>query len=94
MCNTKKIRINLAALTRVEYSEILEVPSDISNGQLTALVEQRYRDIDGGNFYDDPDYWERGHCYHETVDANEAIDGTVAIDGGEIIVIEMTATPT
>lgn len=57
---TKLVEINLAALTRVEYCEVIEVPADMTEGELDDLVEQRYRDVDGGDFWDDPDFWEQG----------------------------------
>jgi hypothetical protein len=71
MATTKRIRINLAALTRVEYSEVLEVPSDMTPGELDDLVEQRYQDVDGGEFWDDTEYWERGECAWEKVQADD-----------------------
>ena len=58
--NTKKIRINLSAFTRVEYTEVLEVPANITPSELNQLTAQRYNNVDGGAFTDDPDYWEEG----------------------------------
>lgn len=57
--STMLVAIHLAALTRVEYHEILEVPRNLSLRDLDALLEQRYRDVDGGEFHDDPEYWGR-----------------------------------
>lgn len=59
MEKTKLVRINLAVLTRVEYSEVVEVPSDMTEEELEALVDQRYREVDGGEYWDDSEYWER-----------------------------------
>lgn len=57
---TKLVRINLAAMTRVEYSEVIEVPADMTADELEALVDQRFEDVDGGDYREDPHYWERG----------------------------------
>ncbi|MYM92459.1 hypothetical protein [Duganella vulcania] len=59
MSDTKAVRITLAALTRVEYTELLQVPASMTSDQLDDLVRQRYQDVDGGLYYDDPHYWER-----------------------------------
>lgn len=61
----QKVRIVLGGLTRAEYSEILEVPVGITEADLDRLVSQRYQEVDGGQFQDDPHYWERGECYWE-----------------------------
>lgn len=79
--DTKKVRIILAAKTRVEYSEILEVPKDMAASDLDRLVNQRYRDVDGGLYADDPDYWERSpSCDWELADPDDEINGTVTRD--------------
>jgi hypothetical protein len=58
-----KVTITLAALTRLEYSEEVEVSDSISDNELDELVQKRYDEVDGGKYLDDPDYWERGECY-------------------------------
>lgn len=81
---TKKVRIRLSALTRLEYSEVLEVPSTITDAELQDLVEDRYDTVDGGDYYPDPDYWRRGNdCYWEPADAGATVTGivTMADDG-------------
>lgn len=77
---TKKVRITLAALTRVEYTEVLEVPADMSQEELDALVSQRYDEVDGGLYVDDPHYWEPGNCTHEehSVDDETAVNSRVS----------------
>lgn len=70
---TKIVEVRLAALTRVEYTERVEVPADITAEELQELVNSRYRTVDGGEYYDDPEYWERGTCYAtDTDDASMA----------------------
>lgn len=87
---TKKVRITLAALTRVEYTEVLEVPADMSDEDLEALVDKRYDDVDGGNFVDDPDYWVRGECSFSIADEMDPEpNGVVAIDEDGNIVVSM-----
>jgi len=60
---TKLVEIRLAALLRVEHTEVIEVPADITEGELQQLVNDRYDKVDGGEYVDDPDYRERGDCY-------------------------------
>lgn len=69
--DTKTIVVTLAALTRVEYTETLTVPSTFDEDDLLALVDQRWDDVDGGEFQDDPHYWERGNCHAEEADLTE-----------------------
>lgn len=67
---TKLVQVQLSAMTRVEYTEVVEVPADITQEELNELVNERYRHVDGGDFISDPEYWERGTC--EAVDAEES----------------------
>ena len=60
---TKLIEVRLSALTRVEYTEIVEVPVNITDDQLNELVNKRYETVGGDEFVSDPEYWERGTCY-------------------------------
>jgi hypothetical protein len=61
--STKLVEIRLAALVRVEHTEVVEVPANITEEELQQLVNDRYNKVDGGEYVDDADYWERGHCY-------------------------------
>lgn len=65
---TKLVEVRLSALTRVEYMEVVEVPANITQAELDDLVNARYRQVDGGEFTSDPEYWERGTC--EAVDSD------------------------
>lgn len=65
---TKLVEVRLSALTRVEYMEVVEVPANITQAELDDLVSARYRQVDGGEFTSDPEYWERGTC--EAVDSD------------------------
>ena len=64
----KLVEVRLSALTRVEYMEVVEVPANITQDELNELVNERYRNVDGGEYTSDPEYWERGTCY--TVDSD------------------------
>ncbi len=68
---TKLVRITLTAQTRMEYTEIVEVPVNMTEHELNVLVAKRYDEVDGTEFVEDPEYWERGYCHHETVDRSE-----------------------
>uniref|UniRef100_A0A6M3LX76 Uncharacterized protein n=1 Tax=viral metagenome TaxID=1070528 RepID=A0A6M3LX76_9ZZZZ len=63
-----KVRIFLAATTRLEYNEVVEVPDNITVRQPNALVDQKYDNVDGGKYHSDPEYWERATCYWERED--------------------------
>jgi hypothetical protein len=71
--NTKLVRVILAAMTRVEYTEIVAVPADITAGELDNLVLERYGTVDGGDYTDDPEYWERApSCRAEALDPDDS----------------------
>lgn len=71
----KRIKITLAAMTRVEYTEYVEVPEAFGEQDLYGLIDQRWLDVDGAEYVDDPDYWEKGGCTHElVVDSGEPSD--------------------
>lgn len=89
MTPTKKVRIILAALTRVEYCETLEVPATMTDSELDDLVAERYDTVDGGDYENDPFFWEPGDCTHEAVDSDEEVDGIVTIRDGEFVVEEV-----
>lgn len=81
---TKKVRITLAALTRVEYTEVVEVPADMTDDELNALVDRRYDDVDGGLYQNDPEYWERSSsCGHEPVDEDESEEVSLLVTRGK-----------
>ncbi len=62
-----KVRIRLAALTRMEYEEVVEVPDDTPQFKLDALVNDTYDKIEGDEYTEDHEYWEKGHCSWEEV---------------------------
>ena len=66
---TKKITIYLSALTKVEYSEEVEVKDDITEKELNQLVWDKYDSVEGGDYEDDREYWERSYCSWQ--DGNE-----------------------
>lgn len=72
MAKTRLVRVELGALTRVEFSTIVRVPLRATPAQLETLVETMYEEIDGGEFQDDPHFWDKGECRYEAVsDDNE-----------------------
>lgn len=89
---TQKIRIVLGALTRVEYTEVLEVPAGMSRSDLNRLVEERYDRVDGGDFVDDDQYWERGECYWEPEGSKVEASAAVKIgpEGGFVLIPKPT----
>ena len=63
---TKLVRVILAALVRMEYTEVVEVPESMTESELQELADQRYRDVDGGLYEMDPSIWQQGRCYVTT----------------------------
>ncbi len=65
--DTKKVSIRVSALTRVEYSETITVPVEFDDSVLEVVVDSTYDELEGDEYCDDPDYWERGSCRHVPV---------------------------
>lgn len=84
---TKTVEVRLAALTRVEYTERVEVPADITAAELEQLVQERYDAVDGGLYTDDPDYWEQGNCYATDAEGgDEKADVIVRRSRGALVI--------
>jgi len=66
--NTKTVRINLAALTQMEWSREIEVPANATQAQLDELAQEYYTYIAGDEFWEDPDYWEKSLATAEEVE--------------------------
>ena len=88
---TKLIEVRLCALTSMDYSEVVEVPVDFTHQETDQLVDRRYREVGGGEFTGDPDYWERGTCYATDPESpNEPATVRVSRgEGGELTVEEL-----
>ncbi len=77
---TKVMRVNLAALTRLDWSRLVRVPADFNDDQLSRVVDGFYDRIDGGDYLPDNEYWERGHCWVEEVSDVEHEPVEYAVD--------------
>lgn len=64
----KRVVIDLAAMTRVEYSCVVEVPDHFTREDLDEVVQLMYDKVDGGEFTEDTEYWEKGLCEHSSRD--------------------------
>jgi len=66
---TKLVRVTLGVLTRVEHTEVLEVPADMTDEELEALVDQRFDEVDPDAYSQDHAFWEKGQsCGFDTED--------------------------
>ncbi len=84
--NTKKIEITLTATTALQYTEVVEVPVDISDAELNALVNERYTTVSADEFTPVPGDWERGDC--GALDAQpdaEASVTAIRVPGGMLV---------
>lgn len=80
---TRMIEVRLSALIRVEHTEVVEVPDNITTDEIRQLVNDRYTKVDGGTYVQDADYWERGTCY--ATDAEQGAQPDLLafrVDGG------------
>jgi len=64
---TKKVRINLSALTRLYWDVEIDVPNNLSRSELDDLVREFYDEVDGSDFVEDNEYWEWENCYWEKI---------------------------
>lgn len=84
----KLVEIRLAALTRVEYTEVIQVPANITADELNTIVNRRYETVSGDEFTPDPEFWERGTCYATDSDLPNAVATLVATRTDGMIDIE------
>lgn len=66
--NTKRVDVSLAALKRMEYGEIITVPVEFSDEDLTALTGLAWENVDGTDYFEDVDYWKRERANFEEVE--------------------------
>lgn len=59
----KNVRINLVATARFRYSEVLSVPTSMTDSELSALVDRRYNEVPAEAYTRDPDSWKRSSFY-------------------------------
>lgn len=62
-----KIRFRLSALTRLEFTKVVDVPEGTTIRELDQMVDDLYEETDGGDYDDDPHYWEKGTCTWEEI---------------------------
>lgn len=60
---TKRIRIYLSAITRVRYSEVVEVPEGFTDEDIQEVIDACWDEVDSGEYIEDSSYWERDRCY-------------------------------
>jgi len=83
---TKLVGVNLAALTRVQWYGNVEVPKDMDPDE---VVEKMNDEIDGGEYVDDVDYWEKGHCYPEVELAEDATPEFKIDEDGKLLMLTL-----
>lgn len=69
----KMVRVVMGALTRVEWSGLVEVPDDGTTLDEGDLLDKVYSAVDGGDYYDDEHFWDKGEQHVEEPDATEDI---------------------
>ena len=66
----KKI-VRLCAYTRVDFSAVIDIPDDTSELDECNIAELFYNTIEGGEYCDDNEYWEKGPISIESVAGSE-----------------------
>ena len=67
-----KIRVNLSALTRVEWSGVVEVPDDTTEAEIEELTARVCDVVSGTEYTDDVDFWDESPGYSEPTDDDES----------------------
>lgn len=64
------VSVNIAALTRVSWDADVLVPVEVAKNKnlLSEMAYHFYDEIDGSDYVDDIDYWEKGHCYCDVLE--------------------------
>jgi len=62
---TVPVEVRLSAMTRKELTVIVNVPQRVvgDHAELADLTHYLYDGMDGADFEEDPEYWEKGVCY-------------------------------
>lgn len=64
----KLVVVTLAALTRLQWAGGVLVPADFDVAEYEEdVVDAAYDKVDGGDYQDDPHFWDKGDCYVEGV---------------------------
>jgi hypothetical protein len=63
-----KVRVNLTAHTRMEYSRELEVPDAVTDSELNLMVDEMWESTCGSAFTKDWEFFEKGYCYWEKLE--------------------------
>lgn len=76
---TKLVEVHLTAFTKVQYVEIVEVPSDLTPTELDDLASARYSQVDAGDFRLDPEFCVKVRCLVSDVDPEKGESPTMMV---------------
>lgn len=82
---TQRVRIELVGYTRRTRDYFLEVPADATPEQLEQLKYDLQQKADGGEYVDDPDYWENGETTLEAAPQGVATEGFCTLINGALV---------
>jgi hypothetical protein len=89
MNQPKRVRIALAANLRADWSGVVEVPTDASDEELHALVNQFFHTINMDEYVVNDEHWGKGECeLRDNVDAEERVEYRATRDAQGNFVIE------
>lgn len=85
MADTKIVQVNLSALTRVHYTEALEVPADMTEAELQNLLNERFHELDWEHYkFAYPDVWKRSDCSIGPASGSVEVTGRVTRPSEEL----------
>jgi len=74
-----EVDVSLAALTRQEFQESIEVPVEFGDEDMLRLIDIAWNGVDGGEYLDDPNFWEKGNCsWTEAGGAKTTVPGVLS----------------
>lgn len=91
------VSVRLGALTRVEWYGVISVPKDTKLAEVEeTILEAVYDTVDGGDYQDDSDYWEKGLQWlnSEDVPAGAVPDYFWSLEEGIIANEQASVAPT
>ena len=83
-----KVEVELSAFTRVYFYSVIEVPDNTSKDELKSLVNDLYDEVDGGDYTDDQNFWEKGLCTVHVVSEQPGVEWQPSMTAKQVKDIE------
>lgn len=80
----RNVKITLTATVEKRYTEVIQVPADMTDAELNALANQRYNVVGADEFAEDPHSWEFGSLNTVAAEPSEIATLAAFRDGAVI----------